>query len=109
MENLFILLLLASMGGIGYGVFQGISNKVRKKKLIKKDAKKIILASTATFVISFIGVGLTATPIEDTPQSSKTEIVATETKDDSAEKEKEKQEKLKKEKLEKKKYQERAT
>lgn len=102
MDNLFLLLFLASIGGVGYGAYQGVSNKFKKNKQKKKDAKRIILASAGALVISFVGIGITAPPIEDTPQSTKAEIVATEATDDSGERKKEnaKIEQLKKEKQE---------
>lgn len=58
MENLFLLLTIASMGGIGYGFFQGLTNKLIKNKTVKKEAKKIILASSAAFIIGIIGFGI---------------------------------------------------
>lgn len=68
----------------------------------KTSRKRIILASAGALVISFVGIGITAPPIEDTPQSAKAEIVATEATDDSGERKKEnvKIEQLEKEKQE---------
>lgn len=62
MANLFILLLLASLVGIAYGLFQAIINAINKKKTIKKNAKQIILASTAALIISLIGFDSTYSP-----------------------------------------------
>lgn len=70
MDNLFALLLLASMGGIGYGAFQGISNKIRKKRPVKKDAKKITLISLGVFFISVAGVNMTTPPTEEIPEDN---------------------------------------
>ena len=41
MENLFLLLTIASMGGIGYGFFQGLTNKLIKNKKVKKRLIKL--------------------------------------------------------------------
>lgn len=76
MENLFLLLTIASMGGIGYGFFQGLTNKLIKNKTVKKEAKKIILASSAAFIIGIIGFGINMPPSESLTDDTNEQIAA---------------------------------
>ncbi|MGM0199238.1 DNA-entry nuclease [Enterococcus sp. DIV1314a] len=101
MNTLFGLLMFASMGGVVYGGFHGVKNLVKRNNPRKKDAKRIALSSTAAFVISIVGIGMTdGSPVEKPAQANNTELVSSETKEDSKEDSKE-QEKIEKEKLEK--------
>ncbi|WP_438733270.1 DNA/RNA non-specific endonuclease [Enterococcus sp. DIV1314a] len=98
---MFGLLMFASMGGVVYGGFHGVKNLVKRNNPRKKDAKRIALSSTAAFVISIVGIGMTdGSPVEKPAQANNTELVSSETKEDSKEDSKE-QEKIEKEKLEK--------
>ena len=76
MENLFLLLTIVSMGGIGYGFFQGLTNKLIKNKKVKKEAKKIILASSAAFIIGIIGFGINMPPSESLTDDTNEQISA---------------------------------
>lgn len=102
METLFGLLMLASMGGVAYGGYHGVKNIIYKNRPVKKDAKRIALSSTAAFVISIVGIGMTdGSPVEEPAQANNTELVSSETKEDSKEQEKIEKEKLEKERIEK--------
>ena len=101
MNTLFGLLMFASMGGVVYGGFHGVKNLVKRNNPRKKDAKRIALSSTAAFVISIVGIGMTdGSPVEEPAQANNTELVSSETKEDSKEDSKE-QEKIEKERIEK--------
>ncbi len=76
MENLFLLLTIVSMGGIGYSFFQGLTNKLIKNKKVKKEAKKIILASSAAFIIGIIGFGINMPPSESLTDDTNEQISA---------------------------------
>lgn len=102
MNTLFGLLMFASMGGVVYGGFHGVKNLVKRNNPRKKDAKRIALSSTAAFVISIVGIGMTdGSPVEEPAQANNTELVSSETKEDSKEQEKIEKEKLEKERIEK--------
>ena len=64
------------MGGIGYGFFQGLTNKLIKNKKVKKEAKKIILASSAAFIIGIIGFGINMPPSESLTDDTNEQISA---------------------------------
>lgn len=64
------------MGGIGYGFFQGLTNKLIKNKTVKKEAKKIILASSAAFIIGIIGFGINMPPSESLTDDTNEQISA---------------------------------
>ena len=101
MNTLFGLLMFARMGGVVYGGFHGVKNLVKRNNPRKKDAKRIALSSTAAFVISIVGIGMTdGSPVEEPAQANNTELVSSETKEDSKEDSKE-QEKIEKERIEK--------
>lgn len=101
MENLFGLLMLASFGGVIYGGYHGVKNLAFRNRPGKKDAKRIALSSTAALVVSLVGIGITAdSPVEETAQADKTELVSSEEKEDSEEQEKLEKERIEKEKQE---------
>ena len=80
----------------------GVKNLVKRNNPRKKDAKRIALSSTAAFVISIVGIGMTdGSPVEEPAQANNTELVSSERKEDSKEQEKIEKEKLEKERIEK--------
>lgn len=85
MENLFVLLFLISVGSVGYGSFRIVSNRFGKKNFNKSDNKRIILSSVAALVISFVGVGLTASPPSQDVQTNSIELSVESTTDTSEE------------------------
>ncbi len=101
METLFGLLMLASLGGIVYGGFQGIKNLLDKNRIPRRNGKQIALRSTAALVVSVVGVALTDTsPVEDSAKADNTELVSSGESIDSSEQEKLEQERIEKEKQE---------
>ncbi len=101
MNTLFGLLMLASLGGIIYGGFQGVKNLLDKNRVSRKNGKQIALRSTAALVVSVVGVALTDTsPVEDSAKADNTELVSSEESIDSSEQEKLEQERIEKEKQE---------
>lgn len=96
MNTLFGLLMLASLGGIVYGGFQGVKNLLDKNRVPRKNGKQIALRSTAALIVSVVGVALTDTsPVEDSAKADNTELVSSEESIDSSE-----QERIEKEKQE---------
>uniref|UniRef100_UPI0035A0BA76 hypothetical protein n=1 Tax=Jeotgalibaca porci TaxID=1868793 RepID=UPI0035A0BA76 len=86
MNTLFGLLMLASLGGIVYGVFQGVKNLLDKNRVPRKNGKQIALRSTAALIVSVVGVALTDTsPVEDSAKADNTELVSSEKSIDSSE------------------------
>ena len=101
MNTLFGLLMLASLGGIIYGGFQGVKNLLDKNRVPRKNGKQIALRSTAALIVSVVGVALTDTsPVEDSAKADNTELVSSEESIDSSEQEKLEQERIEKEKQE---------
>lgn len=65
------MLLLVSFGGIGFGSIRSIVNFIKKDKSKKQDNKRILISSVMAFVISFVGIGITApSPSSDSKTDS---------------------------------------
>ncbi|MCD5002953.1 DNA/RNA non-specific endonuclease [Enterococcus saccharolyticus] len=96
MENLFVILFLVSLGGLGYGTVRSIIHLIKKDKQRRKDNKRLIISSALALVISFVGVGITApSPPADVKESTTVSSKQEDTK--KVENDKKKQEALKKE------------
>lgn len=99
MENLFLVLFLVSLVGVGLSIYRTIVSFVKKDYKKRKSAKRLALSSVAAGVLSIAGVAMTSpTPAEDvaTVSSSIVETSTTVTKEkDSSEAEAKKQEQLK--------------
>lgn len=99
MENLFLVLFLVSLVGVGLSIYRTIVSFVKKDHKKRKSAKRLALSSVAAGVLSIAGVAMPPpTPAEDiaTVSSSIVETSTTVTKEkDSSEAEAKKQEQLK--------------
>lgn len=63
--------MLVSFGGIGFGSIRSIVNFIKKDKSKKQDNKRILISSVMAFVISFVGIGITApSPSSDSKTDS---------------------------------------
>lgn len=59
MDNLFMLMLFVSFGGLGYSGLNTIYGLLKKDKRKRQANKKTAIYCAIAFVISFVGVGIT--------------------------------------------------